>query len=189
MTVKEYLDANNALYIKLGAKSGQSFIYCGLSADARDFLETYDEPYIEKLHNNLLRAIHEHAQLINGSFNKVAERLIEQYKEYRRDRRKGGDAYKKNKKLEAFKSLAAYKRHLKRLEQKEIVKAEIRIERYTKRFQNYTPILDRKVIDTYESVLLNEDGFIDTIVIYEGDEAGIAWNLTEFRKGGQNEEE
>jgi hypothetical protein len=188
MTVKEYLDTNNALYIKLGAKSGQSFIYCGLSADARDFLETYDEPYKEKLHNNLLRAIHEHAQLINGSFNKVAERLIEQYKEYRRDRRKGGDAYKKNKKLEAFKSLAAYKRHLKRLEQKEIVKAEIRIERYTKRFQNYTPILDRLIVDTYESILRNEDGYIDTIVIYEGDEAGIAWDLTEFRRGGQYEE-
>ena len=185
MTVKEYLDNTNAQYIKLGAKGGQSFIYIGLSQDAEAFLIEYNAPYIEKLHASLLKAIHEHALLVNGGFNKTAEKLIEQYKQYKRDKRNGCADFKKNKKLEPFKSLAAYKRYLKRFEQEEIVKAEIKVERMTKRFQNYTPILSREVLETYQALLYNEDGAKEEIILYNGDEAGNAWDLTEFRNGGQ----
>lgn len=185
MTVKEYLDSTNAQYIKLGAKGGQSFIYIGLSQDAEAFLTEYNAPYIEKLHANLLKAVHEHALLVNGGFKKTAEKLIEQYKQYKRDEKNGGVDFKKNKKLEPFRSLAAYKRYLKRLEFEELARAEIKVEWTTKRFQNYTSILSREVLETYQALLYNEDGAKEEIVLYDGDEAGNAWDLTEFRNGGQ----
>lgn len=181
MTVEEYLNGSDADYIKLGAKGGQSFIFCGRLEDAKKFLETYDKPCVEKLHANLLRVIHEHALLLNGGFNKTAERLIEQYKRYRQERKNGGA---KNKKLEPFKTLTAYKRHLKKMDQEEIKRLERRIERCNKRLQNYTPILSREIVEIYQAILYNEDGATPTIIIFQGDEAGNSWDLTEFRNGG-----
>jgi hypothetical protein len=188
MTIKEYLDNTKANYIKVGAKDGGGFIYCGKVSDAKSFLKEFDEPQLEKYEASLRAAKHDYEHLKSGGFASTKERLIEQYKQYRREKKKGGDDFKKDKKLEPFKSLTAYKKYLEQLEQDLTIKAERRVERATKRIQNYTELLSRDVLKVYPSILENEDGFIDEIIIYKGDEAGNAWDLTEFRRGGGDSE-
>lgn len=189
MTIREYINTGNKeTYIKLGAKDGGAFIYCGKIADAESFLKEYDDLYIARCENNLKIVTRELEILKSGGFKRTAERLIKEFKEYSKAKKKGGAGFRKDKKLEPFKTLTEYKRHLKRYEQELLIKTEKRIDRLIKKIQSYTAILTREVVETYPSTLVNEDGFKDEIVLYKGEELGYSWDLTEFRRGGGDSE-
>ena len=187
MTVQDYINEHkdiDDLYIKLGSREGGGFIYCGRIEDMQEFLNKFDKPYIERLEGSLALAVRDHTNLLNGGYQKIKERFLEQYKEYQIRKAKNGDDFKKNRKFEPFKTAKAYAKHLDKLEVTETHKAAQRVERANARLQNYTTILGREVVETYQSILINEDGFLDEIVIYQGAEGGSSWDLSEFRRGG-----
>jgi hypothetical protein len=188
MTLKEYLETASAPYSKIGASGGQGFIYCGKTSEAIEFLNEFDKPFIKRLKITKEYVLKNIEDLESGGFKKRSEALIEKFKIYLAKKKAKAPDFEKIKKLESFKNVEEYVAYLKKEELILLKKSKTRLERIEKRIENYTPVLDREVKLTYSSLLLNEDGFKDIIVIYLGDEEGRAWDLSEFRNGGALDE-
>ena len=172
--VKDYLDSSR--YIKLGSKDGAGFIFCG---KLKDFLDISDEMSIRQ--QSILRDRKLKAEEVMGEFDfrwnhsykpgaeKVYDLKMDEYKD------KPEAAFlKKHPTKEAYVDAvheSKYKACLKRLN------------KATKALEGYTPILERPVVETYNSELINCHGERDLIVIFEGMEVGPWWSLDEYERG------
>lgn len=129
MIVKDLNDLYNGKKIRLGAKDGNSFIWCGRVDD--DFLPGLK---LMKLLSNNKAKYNAHKTLLEVSNNHLLERRVMEDKE--------------------------------------------RYEMYQKRVSDFTPILEREVVDIYSSIEYSDV----TIIMYDGMESGSTWG--EWEKKG-----
>lgn len=184
MTIGELVGTD--LKVKLGAKGGSSFIYCG---NMKEFDPEEMDRLIVTAYKRTLKNTN---KIIRGLKNK--DRSYEAYeKEMASKRRRSMQMYKNDplKLSEAVKKYSpseiGYKKWggdiERRLEYNK--QARRRLNALTKR---HAPISTRKIIEMYKSI----DEADTVIVIYDGAERGIAWTTAEGKKGiseGISEEE
>lgn len=175
MKLGEYMGTLKNIYVKLGANKGSGFIYCGTADQFGEFAKNFDVEYVAKLEHclavqeNNLRTIRPRwKRHIKGRLNGYIEK------------------HKDDKNLQA--KLVKIARKGFRSKKKERYKLQRTIENYKNKIAEYKPIAGREVLTTYMSIMKNEDGYKDLIVIYDGNENALAWDLTEFRNAEKVED-
>lgn len=190
MTIEELINTYD-VKVKLGAKKGSSFIFCGrignMDIDGLDTAicegyklnikrlqgtikanrekpKTYND-YVEEALRTLRRKVNA-LEKERGSENTPKKRLYEISKELEEVK----EEYRPTKEKYA----KWYKNILKRIKT-----AEETLKKVTKRLNTYTSIRERKIVDLYKSID-EEDTWI---VIYDGTEVGSAWTTEEFESG------
>ena len=183
MELLEYIyTLNQDTYIKVGANKGNGFIFCGKAGDFKKYMD--DEDVSERERYKIVNTIEQKKDYIADFDNLLDKETLRNIAKFMRAKAEGD----KFKKFKAFKTLADYEKHLEILRTKRWDSLHELLKVYENRLQDFTPIETRDVVETYDSVLLNEDGQIDHIIIYAGFEASIYWDLTEFRHGVQKED-
>ena len=166
--VKNYLINSEAKYIKLGANHGAGFIFCGTPQDAIEFLPGYNEREYQRL---LDRTNYYKDEIDN--FDERYEALIERNLKYWR---------KSEGKNSKFKTEEDYKDYLLNDKPKALERVKKIHKRYLVRTKMFTDVETREIVDIYSSILDNNKGCKDEIVVYEGYEPGAYWTLEEFEE-------
>lgn len=183
MNLLEYIEAlePNA-YIKVGADKGNGFIYCGKAGDFAEYMtnENISAQEYNKLFN-IIRVKEDYIANFNSEWEKEYKSLTKAYKIAKEEGRK-------EKRFKPFKTITAYRTFLRKDKDRKYKNLEKLLDFYKTRLNEFTPIETREVVETYENVLLNEDGQIDYIIVFKGLEAAPYWDLTEFRHGVQKED-
>lgn len=183
MNLLEYIEALEPnTYIKVGADKGNGFIYCG---KAGEFKEWFIEEKVNERERQKIVNIIEAKKVYLSNFPSNWKR---EYNRRTSDYKKAKEEGRKDRRYKAFATLGLYKNHLQKEKIKRINSTIALINRYEQRLAEFTPVDTRDVVETYDSLLLNEDGFLDHIVIFSGLEAAQAWDLTEFRHGVAKED-
>lgn len=177
MTVKEYIETTKKPYIKIGAKNGSSFIFCG---DPKKFME-FEQEYNPKERQRLISIVIKLENELENFYPNYKKIIFRQYKEYKKYKINGGN----NKNFKKYKTVAEYVEHLKRLREKDYERLESSLKRNTKYRDIFTDISTREVKEVYPSILTNKYGFIDEIVLFKGYETGKYWDLDEYENGGE----
>lgn len=177
MTVKEYIETTKAPYIKIGAKNGSSFIFCGTPKDFTEFEQHFNPREKKRLEDTEARLTNE---LINfyPNYKKI---FFRQYKEFKKDKLNGG----KNKNFKAFENIQEYLNHLKELREKDHYRLENSLSITKLRRENYTELNTRQVKEIYPSILTNKYGYKDEIILFKGYETGKYWDLDEYENDGE----
>lgn len=175
MKLGEYTETLNNIYVKLGANKGSGFIYCGTADQFGEFAKNFDVEYMAKLENSL--AVQEaNLRTIRPRWKRhIKGRMSSFIEKHKDDKNLQSKLYKIARK--GFRS-----------KKKERCKLKKTIENYKNKIAEYKPIAGREVLISYMSILENEDGYKDLIVIYEGKENAPAWDLTEYRKAEKVED-
>ena len=176
MTLLEYIKTlDNDTYVKVGSEEGGGFIYCGKVEGLIEYLDNFniEEPKRLKgvLDNKKMALIN-----LPRTWANTRKRLLATYK----NELKAG---KLEPKLAKYPTIEDYKKHLAKVGAN---RREVLINTIAKNerlIAEYTDIKGREVLEVYTSVLDNEDGFKDTIIIFKGRETRYYWTLTEFRHG------
>ena len=177
MTVKEYIETTKKPYIKIGAKRGSAFIYCGDPKKFMEFEQEYNTAESERLINLAIKLESE----LKDFYPHYKKLFFKQYKEFKKDKADGG----KNKNFKKYKTIAEYIKHLKKLRELDHKRLESSLARTIERRDTFTDISTREIKETYPSTLTNKYGFKDEIVLFKGYEAGKYWDLDEYENGGE----
>lgn len=188
MTIEELIDTLD-IKVKLGAKRGSAYIFCGQIGDMD--IDGLDTDIIEGYKLNLMKT--------KGTI-KANESKPKAYKDYKaeqsrmlgrklasleRELEEKGEKQRAKIEAEIEELKEEYKPTRKGYNEwlkailKRITTAKKTKEKIEKRIREYTSIRDRKVIDIYKSID-EEDTYI---VIYDGNEVGTAWTTEEFESG------
>ncbi len=183
MELLEYIEIlNKNTYIKVGSNKGGGFLYCGKAGDFSKWFKNEDVNNRERQKlENIIEAKKGNLASFECNWSKKLDRLT---KEYETAKKEG----KKDRRFKAFNTIEEYTEHLTKEKEKHFTNLTNLLSYYENRLADFTPIENRDVVETYDSILLNEDGYIDHIIIYSGLEMSRIWDLTEFRHGVQNED-
>ena len=178
-TVRDLIGSD--IKCKLGANNGSAFVFCGnmLHVDVNEIDDTIRESYRTTLRNT--------ERNIKMLSNKDTS-----YSAYEQEMARKQEA--------AFKECRNYPdklaNRLKSLQPSEmgwhvwesniirsIESAKARRKKYRQRLREYTSIADRAISEVYTSI----DEANTLIILYEGDEHGIAWTTKEYIHGVHEE--
>lgn len=179
-TVRDLIGSD--IKCKLGASNGSAFVFCGnmLHADASEIDETIRDSY-----RTTLRNTEKNITLLSNKDRS--------YSAYEKEMER--------KQAAAFKEYRNYPDKLaKRLKEiqpsemgwhqwdsditRSLEYAKTKRKKYRRRLREYTSIADRAITEIYTSI----DEANTLIVLYEGDEQGIAWTTKEYIHGVHEED-
>lgn len=168
-------------YVKIGTCHGAGFIFCGKLKDFVTKAENYDrytiakkEKALKKLEGRLKTFTTSESKII---FNDMC-RSYERVKEHAERNIDVKDIYAEWPTLESF------KKHLKKnVIPKKKEALEKRVKKAKDNFDNYVGLFEREVVDIYMSILENNHGEYDYIILIDGDESDCWWTLEEYERG------
>lgn len=183
MTVLELIDKTK-FRVKLGAKNGSGFVYCG-RIDKLD-IETLDKLIQISYRDTIARAEATINTLTKKpkSYKAFSEEMMKKKnaRVAKYIKQNGDKPLTEDQKVELEEEFTIsrlyYNRWLGNINRK-LETAKTTKKLTTRRLNNYTTIKNRSIVDCYPSVL--EEGV--TIVIYDGDERGPAWTTEEYESG------
>lgn len=175
-TVSE-LTRHKKMNVKLGAKDGSSFIYCGKLGELNtEELDTKFINHYERIGKEAERLI----AYLNKKPKDYAQYEMELYRKYRRKRAsliKDQEPFDDAELREEFKATEeGYGKWLESIKMR-IRGAEHTKENASEKLKNFTPLGGREIVEAYMSI--DEIGTV--IVIYKGEEEGVAWTTKEYR--------
>ena len=174
MKIKDIPTSNLWQRIKLGAKNGNGFIFCGPVPDKETWnsiMEQLTDVYLQNLRSSYEKTLYESDEALKKSWERsvdfeIRKRMRAGWSE--EQRREFYD--KKSKKL---KTEEAWKRFKK--------KRDMAQKRAKKRLDAFYPFLERPILETYHSTVPgNEDEYI---LIFDGLDNGEYWTDDEYREG------
>ena len=181
MTVEEYIRNTKAPYIKLGAKDGNSFIYCGTPKDFIEFAADFTENEPIRLEENFKKLTHELKR-----FPAAYKRLMKRnYLAFKKDKIYPPKEIDKKSDISKYKNAQEYVHYLVLTREMDHKKLVVRFNRAEKALKVYKPIMEREIVETYPSILTNKYGYKDEIVVMTGLEIGKYWDLDEYENGGE----
>lgn len=185
-TIQEVISEYN-LKIKLGAKSGSCFIYCGYTDEVDgDILDTA----ILDMYKRSLTYAEKTIRVLSAK-PKTYKAFVDEVKEskekaLRSKKKKGPLTSEERSEIEKQFDVSrdAFDKYL-RATQNSLNKAKDKKRELNRKISSYTTIKNNKIVDCYKSI--DEPNTI--ILIYEGKDRGFAWTTEEFRKGEIQEPE
>lgn len=193
MTVQE-LTMHGSLDVKLGAKQGSAFVYCGDLQDINfpDLDKQITDHYKQSIENadKRIRILKNKPKDYASFETFCARQIIKETTQYKNKMELEG---KKPSEAEIEKIKERYrptpKKHREHLER---IETELKSVRSNKRanerkLKDFTTIAGREIVETYPSITEKKV----TIVLYEGIENGFAWDSKEYAdyKSGKRIEE
>ena len=177
MRVSEFINKLDAdEYVKLGAKGGAGFIFCGQVKDFGEVSDGYNRvlksSLTDKLHSAKTKLDHWETEEKSRKDKKLI--LFKQYKEHH-------DAVVKA--YEKFDTIEEFEEYLNKDAEKRLRNLKTRYFKLQKSYDNFTGINDRKIKDVHSSVLRNSHDEYDTIILFEGTEIGQWWTVEEYERG------
>lgn len=185
-TIQEVISEYN-LKIKLGAKSGSCFIYCGYTDEVDgDILDTT----ILSMYKRSLTYVEKNIRVLSAK-PKTYKAFVDEVKKNKekalRSKKKKGpltSAERSEIEKQFDVSRDAFNKYL-RATQNSLNKAKDKKQELNQKISTYTTIKNNKIVDCYKSI----DEPNTFILIYEGKDRGFAWTTEEFRKGEIQESE
>lgn len=181
MTVEEYIKSTKAPYIKLAAEKGTCFIFCGTPKDFLEFAADFTRNEPIRLEERVERLSKE----LKDFPTQYKKMMIKNYMKFKKDKIYPPKEIDKKSEIARYKNAKAYVHHLvllREMDHEKLIKALNNARRLIK---HYKPIMERDIVETYPSVLVNKYGYKDEIVIMTGYENGKYWDLTEYENGGE----
>lgn len=155
MTVRDLGKNYLGVTIKLGAKGGQAYLWGGYIDDK--FVETMHKvsvDYYTGLKKRLSKLSYENPKVLRERWEEMCDNRI---------KRGANPNIKDPEKFKIFKA-----------------RRDSQIRAAKKKVKEFTSILDREIVDSYESVA--EKGVV--IFLYDGYEKGNYWTVKEYNNGG-----
>lgn len=168
-------------YVKIGTNHGAGFMFCGKLKDFVSKAENYDRYTIAKK-EKALKNLESRLKTFSTSESKIIFndmcRSYERVKEHAERNIDVKDIYAE------WTTLKDFKKHLK---EEVIPKKKAALEKRVKKAQdnldNYVGLFEREVVDIYMSILVNNHGEHDYIILIDGDESDCWWTLEEYERG------
>lgn len=169
MILEEGFDifSKSNLDIKVGAKNGSNFIFCGPAKELEGVIDTLEEKYLKQLDDYISSAKK------NLNFNLNTFPTLESYSRSEFENSNGEDAGS----FDGY--IAAVNKHFEKINS-----CRKRLAMLNKRLEKRTNLRERKVLDVYNSIVDQST----QIIIIEGHERGYAWDAKEYREGVSKED-
>jgi hypothetical protein len=172
-------------FVKLGSKDGAGFIFCGKLEDLVPLDGNFRKAQLSKFRSALATA-EERLAHFEEDWDNYREGRIFAFRNARKTclEESGPDFEPKAFPKDKYPDEEAFAKHVDEVEKPGKLKTrQTRVNKYRNAIENYTDILDRPVVDAYESLIANEDGSHDLIIIFEGVESGPWWSRDEYECG------
>lgn len=163
MNFADFVESGDERNVKIGAKDGSAFFYCGSLTKLKYSLDIIDD----NLQNWYLQRVEETKAKLQRALNREWSPAVYASCRYRRSGTVG--TYE-----EYLKAVQAYFAELEKIRREHQTAKE--------KCENREPLYLREVYEFYESI--DEPGTL--IVIITGDETGKYWTTHEYKKGAGN---
>lgn len=160
MQVKDYMKGR----IKLGSECGSGFIFCGTPNMAT-------EEVLNKVAYERYKAVNEYLRTSKAGVERLKQRITDLEYDIKALSREKKMAFDYAKVIEAKKEQVEHAKE-------ELQNKQKMVDDYQEEVNNFKPIQEREIIETYESVTEKA-----TIVIYKGKEMGKWWSCREYERG------
>lgn len=181
--VRDYMSHEG--FVKLGSKDGAGFIFCGRLSELEPLDGNYRKAQLSKFRTALKTAEERLAHFEDDWANYREGRIFAFRNAWKTCLEESGPdfepkAFPKDK----YPDEEAFIKHIDEVEKPGKLKTrQTRVNKYRNAIENYTDILDRRVIECYESCFANDDGSHDLIIIFDGVESGPWWSRDEYERG------